>query len=420
MAKWRAGWGLESLAAGLSLRRDSPTADEPATPGAWEWRDVRVRHWVVIDPCGIAKGGERLYRCVSRCGVGSLFRKSALAAGATITCEACRPNTPAPPSGRVIEERHLPEWQRGWEEIAMVDEKSNLEGRKATAAWVEHGRPVLLAILDRCGLGRDFGWKAFVRDCHEQAGSRNGATCRVRNFNDAQRRVELSIRPVGGPFTFEVDLATGRTDRPFADVRRRLEAALNPPEPAKPQPANPPGIATVSVASPPLESPVPASPRDTILGGIDLAKLLKMRDGFDTLITVGKDVQTATELKRELETSLAVAEEQARPLRDRHDAAAAVAREAVFAAEEAQVAAEELNRKLVAAVQVRDRTAAECEAAHRALDAALAEYAPARDAVETARRQLAEAEQLEAERLKTLGKADDVLALLAALQKLNA
>ncbi|VTR92800.1 unnamed protein product [Gemmata massiliana] len=413
MGTVRVGWGLNEVA--RSIGRD-PFEPEKLHTRGFDWQMVRVGHWIALGPSVPGKGGRGLYRCVSRCGVASVFRRDALAAGATLTCEGCRAGAKAPAAARVVPEKYMLVWHTSWEDIA-VEERTNLKGRKAPADWDQYGRAALLAVIDRTGLGRDFGWKAFIRDCHELAGARTGAVVRVRAVNDSQRRIELSIRPTNGTHTFEVDLAVGRSDRPFPEIRKCVELALAADLPA-PAVAPAPVQETVAVLPLPVSVPVPV-PAPPILAGLDLARLLKMRDGFDTLINVGKDLQTANELKGELEVTLAAAEAHAEPLRAKFEAAQAVARECVVQAEEAQNAAHELNRKLAEAMKERDRCSGERAAAQRALEEAERGYTPAREQVESARRQLAEAQQLENERLRTLGKADELLPLLAALQKLS-
>lgn len=408
----RSNWGLDQLGHSLGMEQvpfENTTIEEPV---GFSWPNVRLDHWIVLDLIGRDKNRHHLYRCVSLCGVMGTMRRSDLVTGATKTCQACRPNSAAP--SFVIDPATQTKLAQLAKEIA-VDERSNLRG-EAIQDWENFGRPALEAVIDRSGLGRGYGWKLIVRDCHRTS-QRPEAAVRITAFRDNERRVSLMVRPTGGRYSFECDLATGRTNVSFADVRQRLIDALMPvitPAPAAiPTPI--PEEKPVPIA--PISAAVPVAP--TILGGLDLGKLLRMRDGLDSLMTVGKDVQTATDLKTEALAALATAEAEASPLRGRHTAAVEVARTSVFEAEEAQNKADTLQRQLADAVAKRDQAAAAREAAHAALDAAQVAYEPARLAVEERKRQLAEAEHLEADRLKALGRADDLLPLLAALQKLQ-
>lgn len=390
----------------------------PVSAGApFDWSGVVVGHWRVERPAGRAKWGGALWRCVSYCGVASVFRAPVLAAGATLTCEGCRRGAGAPGCRVVVAEGSLAPWRANWSTV--VEEKSNLKGRNATADWDAYGRPALLGAIDRTGLGRDFGWKCFVRDCHEMNKSGYSPFVRVKSVTEGQRRVELSVRPAGGAYTFEVDVSTGRTDVPFADVRRALEAACAPPA-APTNGKHHPAPSTNGTNHPPEPAPAPApapapTVRETILGGLDVEKLLRLRSGFDTLITVGREATTAAELKAEAQSRLA-----ADPALARAEAAAAVAARALAEHECAAERVRHLADELRAATDRRDKLAAELSASIAARDAALRDYSPLKEAAEAAAQSVAEAEGLEAERLQALGKADDLLPLLAALQKLGA
>lgn len=394
----RVGWG--------------PLVNGPAADPGFDWLGVVVRHWLVGGHRHPGKRGRNLYRCVSRCGVVSVFRADDLARGATRTCEACRGGVAVPPPARVLAEAAA-EKLRTLLEKQMIAEKSNLKGKEAVSDWEEFGRPCLAAAVRATGLGLDFGWQAFVRDCHERAKPRGEAVVRAKSYHPGQRRVELMIRPEGGRYSFEVDLTTGRTDVPYADVQKKIHAALEPAGRNGTAPAN--GTGAVVPAPEPAAEPAGAA---GVLGGMNLDRLAKLRDGMDAILAVGRDVASTAELKRDAAARVAASRDRAAPLREAVEAAAAVADRARAAADEAQERAARLNRELAAAVADRDRLSAEAEAQAGARDRAIAAYAPARDALSAAEAELADIERLEADRVRSLAKADDIGALLLALQKL--
>lgn len=296
----------------------------------------------------------------------------------------------------------------------MIEERSNLKKAEAINDWNYYGRPALLALFDHTGLKAraDTGaWKVFVRDCHYRPQAKKGAPPRVSGVHENTRRIEVTLQPLGSKYTFEVDLATDLAEPPFPAIVGLFRSACIPLAISSARPAKPETTES-------SQQPAP-TPREQILGGLDLAKLLKMRDGFDQLISVGKDVQTAAELKREIEAKVASAEAVAAPLRYRHESATTAANESILTVATAQEKVDELNKKLADAVTERDRLMRERGAAIECLEAVTKQYEPAFLALEAARKELESAEQLEAERLKTLGKADDLLPLLAALQKLG-
>ena len=378
----------------------------------FDWTGVTVGHWRGLAYAGSDKSRHLLVRCVSRCGVESNERAAVLAAGGIQTCEACRNGCHPPSLSRVVPERKLQCHRSSWGEL-KVDIKSNLKS-EAIPEWDRHGLPDLEAFISRSGLGLDFGWRVRVRDCHKSKPGEVERSVQIRQYRDAVRQVELKVRPKGSGYWFEVDLSTGRTDVAWVKIREALllaesSAAVPGNSPAPPVAAKPP-------PPPPLSPP----PSEKILGGMSVDALIRMRAGFDTLITVGRDVEECGVMKRDALAVLASKESEAHPLRDRAEAAASVASRAISAADDAKERADRLNQELKEAVSVRDRLVSESEALIVARDRAFSAYAPAREAVEAAKKHLAEVEALEAERLKTLAAAGDMAVILAALQKLGA
>jgi hypothetical protein len=292
---------------------------------------------------------------------------------------------------------------------------SNLKG-DGPQMWEEHGKPVLLAVIDKSGFGRNFGWKVFLRDCHRRKlRSGDAAVVRVTAYHDETRRLSVKVDPSGGPYLYEVELSVGRTTTPWMQIRAALDRAilgLAPRRDAEPTPEE---------APPPPPPPPPPAPADngSVLAGIDLTKILKMREGLDTLLTVGKDIKDCEALKREAERAVAECRRAADPLKEAAEVAAFTAKRAAADVQAAQDKVARLNEELRRAMAERDQLAAVSTAASADRDRAEAAHAPARDALAAAEADLADVQRLEDERMRTLAQAGDVAVLLAALERLG-
>ncbi len=401
-----------------------PAGDTRLPPEPFDWSGVIVNHWRVTSMPSIGKGGRATYSCVSRCGVRSPFRRDELSKGATATCEGCRLYAVAPPAARVTEEQHLPAHSKLWESIAVVDINNKLGSKTAQLAWSRHGLPLLMRTIDGTGLGRDFGWKLCVHNCHESQAPRTGLV-RIVNVIEQQRKLAIVIKPAEGGLVFEANLSTGRSDRPFATVQAAFKSACEKTESIMVAPTNgkhhPP--AAIPVATPAPEEPAKpdasAKPSDATFGGVSLDALLALRSNLDTVISVGRDMQTTAELKREFLAAVTAKREIVAPLQSRADAAAAVAHREAGELGAAHAEANELSNRLRDAVERRDRLVQQVETSNAIRDRAMAELMPAMEELREAERQLAEAEKMEADRVKALGKADDMVALFAALKKMG-
>lgn len=384
--------------------------DEPGPVPGFDWQGVVVGHWFVGSPGGVGKGGRRMWRCVSRCGVKSVFRTDVLAAGATQTCEACRAGTAAPAAYRVVTEYDMALVRAVFTEGARVEIKSNIAG-EGKKDWERHGQPVLDSLFDRSGLGRDFGWKVLVRDCHRIEARDDRPPIRVRKKRDGQKSLELAI--TGRNLSFDVDLATGRTDRPWEAVVRGLEITIDTlRKEAKG------GEEIAPFAPPPAVPAAPPDPGPLAAAGTE-ERLLKLQAGLSRAIEVNRDMRAGADLRAEIGRRIAAARAEADPLKARCEAAVAALSVAVTAAATAKDEADRLCVLLRAATADRDRKLAEADAAKVAAEAAAGEYGPARDRLAAAEAELAEAERMEADRLKVMEKAGDVAVLLAALEKLG-
>jgi hypothetical protein len=404
-AKIRLNWGLKKL-------RWPPGREAGADPARFDWAGVTVGHWRVERALGEARGGF-VYRCVSRCGVHSPFTAASLSGGATKTCEACRPRVPGgPPPARGVAEHLLAEHQKTWETPLAIEYRSNLRG-DGFDVFKKFAEKELYALIDRTGLGRDFGWKCLVRDCHNRSGKK--PLLAARQFRDGAKSVELKLVPAEGGYWFELDLSTGRADRPWSEVRAAVEAALAAPgaaddeadgSPDAEAPAGPPGDGTAAAGK-------------TILGGVSVDKLLAVRGGLDKLITLGQEAESTAQIRAEAEATLAKVLAEAEPLRAAAAAGCDTVTKLAAKLEACKDLVRDLNARLQAALATRDETQAELESQTQARDRAASAFAPVRQRLADAEAGVAEAARLEEERLKTLAKAGDMAVLLAAFQRLG-
>jgi hypothetical protein len=386
----------------------------------FDWVGVVVGHWYVREPAPAPnKHGERVYRCVSRCGVASPFRAGALAQGATRTCEACRrslDNAP-PPARVVVTEDQLARWYQFFEE-ETVHEKTNLQKKVAIDAWAEFGRPVIRGVLGATPYGADFGWKYTIRDCHERNSGALTPHVRVRSENEDQRRVEFSVRPVGGPYTFEVDVYVGRRDVPFRDVVAALTAAAVAYDfrtkakapargAAKAAPKEEPKAPPAPVAP---EPPAPVAPEPPDRAG-------RARRGLEQLLRAGAEHEAALKLREEAEAAAAAARAAADPtgrlVADLVEKSAAAAR--AFVDARAEVA--RLSDLMTKAKDALDRADAERRDLTAALDRAEAEHRPLAAEAAAKAASLVEAQTYEAE---ARARAAQVGPLMETLEKLAA
>lgn len=412
---------------GLVFSGDLPATDPARAPArGFDWTGVVVSHWFVIGPSGErGKRDSQLWFCVSRCGVRSVFRADALAAGATQTCEACCAGaTATPPAYRVVTGDLLDEARRAIDEEVFVEFRTNVIGREAQADWDEHGQPALDTLFERSGLGKQFGWKVTVRDCHSRDAKVKAVRVRVRKRRDAQRSVELAV--VGRAYWFEVDVATGRTDRPWDAVVRAIElttetlrkeakaAGAGDAEDA-PAAVRPKAEANGHHAVVPAAAVAPAADPAAAVE----ERLVRLRSGLDRAIEFRREAATAGAILAEQQQAVDAARAEAAPLKAALDAATRVASAAATEAAAAQEEADRLAAQLRAATERRDRLAAESAAAREAAEQAAGAFGPAQARLREAEANLAEAERMEADRKKTQAAAGDLSVLLAALEKLG-
>ncbi len=366
---------------GLERAEDVPP---PAIKG-FDWDLVRVGHWVVAGPPVRGKGGRAVWMCGSACGVRSPFRTDELARGATKSCEACRPGGTPPSPTRVATGQVLKDLQEMFRTGGLyLDKRSNLRGPEAIRDWDERAEPKLLALIDATGLGRDFGWKVFVRDCHARRGD---PVVRVRGWGDSTRRCELSIS--GTEHLFEVDLSCGRTDKTWSEIRRAIENGMAPPK-------------VVAAAVPPDEE-----------------RLRKLQRGIEKAIEVRRDATAGAELRAEIQARLDAAKKELAPLQDKHIRTADAAAELLTKVKAAKDLADERQNQLRVAVERRDQLADLLRETAAERDAVAAKVQPVLDRVESIAKELAVADAMEVERAKTLAKAGDLSVLLKALEQLG-
>lgn len=395
-------------------------------PGAgFDWVGVVVGHWLVQCCRGQGRYGHVMYRCVSFCGVSTVFRKDELQSGASKTCEACRSGSTVPVSRRVVKERDLGPHQHFWERVAM-DENSTLKGREVIKDWETHGRAELRRIIEAAGMSVTFGWKVSVRDCYYLPSRTNRETSHVRASKDSMRQVELLINPKAGDYTFMVTLATGRTDRNWVDIRRAIEAALKPPAPA-PAPVLEPKVeveddqSEVTINTPPDANgtyPAPSS----VLGGMPRDQVIGLRDKLNTLLSISDDMTTTEQMKQEALELVAAKEATYRPVKAAADKAEADYARLTQEKQAVQDLVTRLNdqlKQLKAEMAKRNELAGQVEEARMARDEAAKALRPVEQELVEAKKALVEAERMEQDRLRVLGKSEDLALVLAALQRMG-
>lgn len=391
--------------------------------------DLVCGHWAVMDALaqrGVRRFERAVYECVSQCGVAMHYARAMVAANRLpATCWACRPGVNSQPGRVVVPGQYLTEHLKLWETGMNV--RSNLKGKAAVADWDSGGFPAAALVLSLGHLGATFGWSLWVRDCHEQPAPRDATVVRVKGYHESQRRIELAVRPVTGRYIFEVDITwPQRRDTPFREVSDSITEGIKEMQrqqdatgrgaavraadvPAPEVVAVPPAAEVVEVTPPP--PPVPAG----LFGGMNLERLLLMRNGMDRVLKAGEESQTLATARADAEARMtgaaaaaAVAAETARLKRKTAAAAAAEEKEVggrLAALREGIAAAEHRLGELARLVPTCDQEAADAERA-------AAEADTDRQLVQIELDEIAASER---ELEKSLASAADVLPLLPLL-----
>jgi hypothetical protein len=386
-----------------------PPKNPPDQSGAYDWAFTAVGHWMVTARAQGRLAAEPVYKCVSRCGFMAVFRASVLADGATKSCDLCRRGAPPAAADRTYPAGLFDKLLSIWGPYvsfaipaqALVTTNVNVR-HEAADDWDQFGQAALIAFLDRTPYGRDFGWRAFVRDCHRaRNASQRKDPVRVRAFR-GPRQWELTV--AGNAYTFDIDLNTGRTDVKPQDLNEAVARAAGV-IPADPPPGGPP--------------PAPPPPADlaALVAGL-AADEGKIRAGLDRLLGLARDSRAGADMVGELEAAAAAARAQAGPLAAAHAEAVAWDEDRQAAAAQAARAAARAEEEFRAAVRVRDMRAAEAAEARDAREAARARHEPAKTALAAAEAQLEEARRLAEDRAAALARAGAAAALLQALGRL--
>lgn len=365
---------------------------EDAAIKGFNWTGVIVGHWM----CGdykIGKGGKTFWLCGSKCGVKTWHRSDELARGGPKTCEICRGGGASIPAHRIASEKTLDSVIKLFNSGSiLVDVRSNLKGKPAVKDWEDNGYDQLMALVDRTGLGRDFGWKGLVRDCHEGKGT--NSPMRVRAWRDGTRGVELSI--TGQKYSFDVDLAVGRTDKPWSEIKALIERAINPPG------------AVMAVT---------ATTTTPAVANID--RLNKLRSGIDKAIAMQQDAKAGGDLLGEIKKRLDDVRRKLDPLRDAYERSQASVDGLKAKVRAAQELARDREAALTAAMNNRDEMAKLLNETIAARDDQAARIKPL-EALEVAiTAEHVEAMKMEDERAAQQAKVGDISLLLAALEKLG-
>lgn len=365
----------------------------------FDWSGVTVGHWYAIRFVEAATDGHRLYECVSRCGVKARLRGTVLRNGGTVTCEGCRPGTAPPPADRIVAADEL---NRIWGRWPMETTGNNLKGN-AAEDWAGHGEPAVRAFLAAAGYPAEWGWKVYVRDCGGKAKGEVQQPVRVRAEYPSSRRVELTVSPAASRYRFHVDLSTGR-QCDFPGVLAALKAAAN--RAAEQPPAPPP-------------EPTPTAASVAAAVGSKVDRLVKMRDGMDTLIKASADIQAAEQMLAEARAALEAAQATAAGPAGELDREGRALTEAEdeLAALTAQAA--DLRSRLEATERAKASAAELVERHTRQRAEARQRFAPLADAVAAAQQAVKDAERMHAERSAAVAKAGDLSVLLAAMERLG-
>lgn len=405
---------------------------------------IVVGHWYVAGDHGTSnKRGAKLYQCISHCGVASPFTGSALAVGASQTCEACRPrgvsriaarialnnfvqgSGPAP--FRVLSEEELVAHQSRWNRENIVHVNHGALKGDGIEDFEVSCRDLLIDLLERTELGLDFGWSLFVQGCHDYThGPPKYPFIRLGQIDTGIRRINLKVRPTDSRYHYEIAVNVARTGN-FQDVVARITRAIatinsaseNPPtanaKPAVAAPVAAPAATTVE----PVKPVKPSYPAVVPVSPTSVTHLETVRGDLEALISVTREIEQGREMRAEVEKRLSDAKAKAQPLLNklsdvntRVDLAAKRKTEAV-----ATIAS--LREELALA----EAELVQAEAEHAAvadLQADLAlEATPATLELESAKHDMTELVKLEEERDRKLKTTGNLAAILAALNNAN-
>lgn len=394
----------------------------------FDWSGVRVSHWLVVSKSSatVAGDGARVrYACVSRCGMGALFTREALADGATSTCAKCRPGEVVRPELDVIPDYLKSDYPSKWEELS-VEFKSNLKGSLAIEHYRLHAHPTVERLLAATKFGAAFGWKVSVRDCHmRNKPATKGTKVRVARVESGQRRIEVEVNPAEGQYRFDIDLTTGRADVPWEEIRKTVESAVMSLSVKDVGPAGeddeegrdePPAAAAPTVQAPqPQPQPAPASSAMTP----EVQRLISLRNGFDNAIKLAQDRAACEQLKEELNRRIRDQLTVTAPAREEYERLKLEVGNAKAALDELQDTVSRLNNQLQRAMS--DRTAASATLAtlQAEFEVASVAYEPHRLALEAAQKDLEDANKVEEEQARLLEQSKDLLPLLKAFEMLG-
>lgn len=304
----------------------------------------------------------------------------------------------------------------------IAEEKTNLKGKEAVADWEGYGRAAVASFLDAAGFGADFGWRLFIRDCHERAKPKAGRDAvRAKSFNPGSRRIELLVRPLGGRYSYEVDVTTGRSDVPFEKLRlafEKLTASGEQADDAAQRLASSQPAAAQPAPEPPAPPPQPAS-LSTVLAGVDLDQLVSIRDRLDTVHTQSLLMRETEAKRRDAEAQLARLRERLAPLAERLTAARSESDRRAAARQELLDYAARLREKLAELDESAAAAAVAVETAQAELAAATEAHAPVAEEFSLAELALDDVLKELAAREQQAKEAEGLMPLLMALSKMG-
>lgn len=411
----------------------------------FDWTGVIVGHWYVI----VRDSREdRLWRVISKCGLANMFSTLEIAKGPPPQCERCmskktrilregvfpKGSGSNPRSLRVVPpdllRRHLLRWD---EERILKTHYGPIRG----VACEEFDKVVpryARELIRQAGLGLDFGWMLIGRDCGPYGGRYPRparSSIRIGNDEESTHRIEVGIIPRDAEFRFDFYLCTGRQADWKTLVSKLRKAADDLNVSFQAMPASPPPSPPVPTSTPKLAAPPPFSTNGSVpmtpasLLNVDANRLETMKGDLERLIAMSREAAAGAEMKAEIQHRYDEVLSRAKPKLD----AVKAATERVTAADTQK---DEMERALKAAEQALQKAQRDLDSATKDLEwsknnvielrseqtKAAMEAVPLSAELQQAKIDLAEAERLEQDRVRSLS-APEMAGLLAALQQVN-
>lgn len=274
--------------------------------------------------------------------------------------------------------------------------------------------PVMESLIRDAGFdprGDEWSFIVFGVHAYGSAPRPNKNMVRLGAVRDSSRHIEFAIRPTEGRFHFEVRICVPRS-ADFIKAQNGIAAAIarhgKPVTPVMSEPSK-----NGSHKPDPIKKP-----SDLLMDGV--TKLEGLRIGLDAVLSMARDAKASAEMREEIQARYDAAKEAATPLLRAMGEA-----EDLLKKHESHVNAladdiETTQAKLAALTERITAAKNERDEAKVIFDrVAIAAEEPSRVWDEVSK-ELAEADRLEAERLKTINETPGITAMLSALEAMNA